>query len=275
MEYILITNDPGTAAHAEQCGVNRVLVDLEILGKAERQGDLDTLISGHSISDIEGVRKVLEKAKLVVRVNPIHSGSAQEIGKVLCYEPDVLMLPMFTSSDEVQKFVDLVDGRAAVNLLLETPQALVRLDEIIRIDGVSEVHVGLNDLHLAMKLDFMFELLSGGVVEYVAGRVRSLRRKFGFGGISRLGDGDLDSSLILSEHCRLGSEMVILSRQFRHSGSCGGDYHYDLGCELRRLRERWEMLCGCSPEELQETRDMLVERVRTVVKGGQVASKSS
>ena len=37
---------------------------------------------------------------------------------------------------------------------------------------------------------------------------------FGIGGISRIGSGQLDPKLILSEHVRLGSSRVIISRSF-------------------------------------------------------------
>ena len=39
--------------------------------------------------------------------------------------------------------------------------------------------------------------------------------KFGFGGIARIGEGDLPSDNILGEHVRLGSQSVILSRTFK------------------------------------------------------------
>lgn len=38
---------------------------------------------------------------------------------------------------------------------------------------------------------------------------------FGFGGIARIGEGDLPSDYILGEHVRLGSTSVILSRTFK------------------------------------------------------------
>ena len=48
--------------------------------------------------------------------------------------------------------MDLIDGRAYVSLLLETTQALVRIDEIVRVEGVDEISIGLNDLHRALGL---------------------------------------------------------------------------------------------------------------------------
>jgi len=216
MDKILITNDMQLAKYAQDSGVERIMVDLEVLGKKERQGHLNTVFSKHTLEDVENVRKVLDKSKLLVRINPINQYSKAEIDKVIELGADIIMLPMFKTVDEVQKFISLVDGRVTTNLLLETSQALVRIDDILQIEGIDEIHIGLNDLHLSMGLDFMFELLTGGIVEYLSNKIVAKNIKFGFGGVARLGSGTLDASTILSEHYRLKSTMVILSRDFKN-----------------------------------------------------------
>lgn len=220
MEYIYITNDYRTARYAEESGVDRIMVDLEIIGKRERQGHLNTVISEHSITDVQKIRTTLTKSKLLVRINPINDCSDQEINDVVDAGADIIMLPMFKTAKEVMKFVDFVKGRVKTILLLETAQALTRIDDILEINGIDEIHIGLNDLHLSLGLDFMFEVLSGGLIEYLSNKIKAKGISFGFGGIARLGQGTLDSSLILSEHYRLGSSLVILSRDFHaHSNS--------------------------------------------------------
>lgn len=216
METILITRDPEVAKLADKAGVTRIMVDLEILGKKERQGHLDTVISNHTINDVSIVNNALSKSKLLVRVNPLNKNSKKEIEEAIKRGADILMLPMFRTSKEVKQFVELIDSRATVCLLLETPEALVRIDDILQVKGIDEIHIGLNDLHLAMNLDFMFELLSGGVIEYLSDKISKANIPFGFGGIARLDQKTLlDARLILSEHVRLGSSMVILSRDFK------------------------------------------------------------
>lgn len=215
MKTILITNDTKVAKFAEESGVDRIMVDLEILGKKDRQGHLNTVISKHKLKDIIEIKKVINKAKLLVRINPINRNSKQEIEKVINNGAEIIMLPMFKNKKEVETFVNLVKNRAKKTLLLETPQALVRIDDILEVEGIDEIHIGINDLHLGMNLKFMFELLSGGIIEYLSKKIKSKGIVFGFGGIARLGHGLLDSSLILSEHFRLGSEVVILSRDFK------------------------------------------------------------
>ncbi len=214
MDTIFITNDSSRAQVAERAGVDRVMIDLEIIGKIERQGSLDTLISRHALSDVDRLRSVLKRAVLMVRVNPMHNDSCNEIRACTAAGADLLMLPMINHPAEVRQFVEIVGGRTKICLLLETGAALARLHDIVSVPGIDEVHIGLNDLHLALKLDFMFEVVSGGLIDYMAQTIRERGLKFGIGGIARLGRGLLSPELILSEHVRLGSSQVILSRDF-------------------------------------------------------------
>jgi hypothetical protein len=252
MEFIYINNNTELAQYAEACGIDRIMIDLEYLGKRERQGHVDTLVSGHTLNDIDKVRAILHKAKLQVRVNPIHSGSEREVAEAISRGADIIMLPMFKTRREVEEFVSLVDGKAAVSLLLETPQALVRVDNILRSDGIDEVYIGLNDLGLLMGLDFLFELLSGGIVEYLATKIRKRGIRFGFGGIARLGKGILDSRLILSEHVRLGSQIAILSRDFHGRATSLDELKMlmNLEDEIQKIRSYVSYLSGLPEEAL-------------------------
>lgn len=252
MEFIYITNDPELAQYAQDSGVDRIMIDLEYLGKGERQGQLDTVISNHSLQDINRVRNVLHNSKLQVRVNPIHSGSEREINEVLSRGADIIMLPMFKTRQEVERFISIINGRAAASLLLETSQALVRIDDILRVDGIDEVYIGLNDLHLSMGLDFMFELLSGGIMDYLPPKIKKKGIRFGFGGISRLGRGVVDSRLVLSEHVRLGSQIVILSRDFHGRARSLDELKIliNLEDEIKKIRSYISYLSGLSEKEL-------------------------
>ncbi|QDS87035.1 HpcH/HpaI aldolase/citrate lyase family protein [Rosistilla ulvae] len=192
------------------------MVDLEINGKVKRQGHLDTVISRHAIDDVGKLRSVLSTSELMVRVNPIHADSRTEIDRCVDLGADRIMLPMFTTASEVAQFLKLVGGRTKTCLLLETPASVVRLESILEVPGVEEIHIGLNDLHLGFGLSFMFELVSGGVIDLCSRAINARSIKFGFGGIARLGTGVLPSDLILSEHSRIGSSQVILSRDFQN-----------------------------------------------------------
>lgn len=223
METIFITNDSRRAQVAEQAGVDRVMIDLEIIGKSERQRNLDTLISRHSLSDVHRLRSLLARALLMVRVNPMHYHTRDEVDACIAAGADVLMLPMISRPAEALQFVEIVAGRSKICLLLETGAALARLRDIISVPGIDEVHIGLNDLHLSLKLDFMFEVVSGGLIDYMAQTIRDQHLRFGIGGVARLRRGLVSPELILSEYVRLGSSQVLLSRDYQqifdeHSG---------------------------------------------------------
>ena len=124
------------------------------------------------------------------------------------------MLPMWKSATEVTNFLSVVDGRCKTTLLLETKEAVECLDEVLENGGMDEIHIGLNDLHLSYGMTFMFELLANGTVEMLCGKIRQKGLPYGFGGIARLGTGDLPAEKVIMEHYRLGSTRAILSRSF-------------------------------------------------------------
>lgn len=171
LKLMYITNHPEIAKIAENAGVDRIFIDLEQIGKAERQGGMDTVQSLHSLDDIKKVKSVLLKTELLVRSNPIHEGSKEEIDTIIENGANIVMLPFFKTVNEVAKFIDLVSGRAKVMLLVETAEAVEKLDAILELDGIDEIHIGLNDLHLAYHMKFMFELLANGTVEYLGKKI--------------------------------------------------------------------------------------------------------
>lgn len=220
LNLMYITNNPDVAVIAEESGVDRIFVDMEFIGKDIRQGGLDTVQNHHTIDDIRRIKSVLSKAKVLVRINPIHQNvegyfdSKEEVDAAIDAGADILMLPFFRTVKEVEEFIAYVDGRVQTCLLLETPEAANIIDEILEVPGVDMVHIGLNDMHLAMGMTFMFELLANGMVDQLAGKIKARGIPFGFGGISGLHGGALPGSYVLKEHYRLGSSMVILGRSF-------------------------------------------------------------
>lgn len=209
-----ITNSPKIAEIAEKAGVDRIFIDLETIGKAERQGGMDTVQSKHSLEDIPKIKANLKKSELLVRCNPIHNDSENEINAIIENGADIVMLPFFKTAEEVRSFLKFVDGRIKTCLLFETPEAVEKADEIISLGNIDEAYIGLNDLSLGYGKKFMFELLADGTVEKICLKFKLNNIPFGFGGIAAIGTGTLPAEVILKEHYRLGSSSVILSRSF-------------------------------------------------------------
>ena len=101
-----IANEPRIAQIAEKNGVDRIFVDLEIRGKAERQGHVDSVKSHHCLNDISNIKNTLTTSELLVRSNAIYPNSKNEIEEIVSRGADVVMLPMWTSVDDVKKFRD-------------------------------------------------------------------------------------------------------------------------------------------------------------------------
>lgn len=214
LSLMYITNNLSVALIAEKNGVQRIWVDLEMLGKDVRQRNINSVKSHHCIHDIEVISNMLTTSEMLVRVNPINEKSAEEIDRVICAGADIVMLPMWKSTEEVRRFLDMVNGRVKTTLLLETKEAVECVDEVLAMGGFDEIHIGLNDLHLSYGLTFMFELLSNGVVESLCRKFKAKDIPYGFGGIARIGEGMLPAEKIIMEHYRLGSTRAILSRSF-------------------------------------------------------------
>lgn len=252
LTLMLITNDRDLARLGERHGVDWIFVDLETIGKEERQGHLDTVRSDHTIGDITAVRRVINRSKLIVRSNPIHPGSPNEIDSIVEAGADIVMLPYFSTTAEVEQFISLVANRTQTCLLLETPGAVENIDHLLQVPGIDFVHVGLNDLHLGMKKSFMFELLSDGTLDRISAAIRRSGIPFGFGGIARLGEGALPADFVIPEHYRLGSTMAILSRSFLNTKATSPSRdsgEEELRTELGRVRAYENDLNNWSPDD--------------------------
>ncbi len=214
MRLLYITNDEKIAQIADNSGVDIIFIDLETLGKDIRQAGRDTVKSRHCVSDIKKIKPHLSHSKILVRINPINENSNIEIENVINANPDIIMLPMIKNLEEVKTFLELVDGRCKTCLLIETNESVDIIEDIIQIAPNSDYYIGLNDLHLSYNQDFMFEPLVDGTVERLSTLFNDNKITFGFGGIARVGEGMLPSEKIITEHYRLNSKMVILSRTF-------------------------------------------------------------
>ena len=268
-----ITKRPEIARIAEEAGVDWIFVDMEFIGKDARQGGLDTVQNHHTVQDVRNVKAAVTKAKVLVRVNPIHEAladypsSEDEINASIEAGADIVMLPFFKTIAEVERFIRIVDGRVKTCLLVETPEAALLLDDILNVDGIDMIHLGLNDLHLALGMKFMFELLSDGTVDRLAAKIKAKDIPFGFGGVATLTRGAMPGSMVIKEHYRLGSSMVIVSRSF-----CNTDKITDLEevrhnfqtgiADIRQLEEEAER----AAIYFSNNRKAVIESVKDIVR---------
>lgn len=268
-----VTNNPQVAAIAQSAGVDRLFVDMEYIGKDIRQGGMDTVQSRHTFDDVRSIRKVAEKSELLVRCNPIHEAtedyisSKEEIDEIVNCGADIIMLPYFKTAREVQTFVELVGGRAKTLPLIETKEAAECIDEILQIEGIDELYIGLNDLHLSYGLTFMFQLLADGTVERLASKIKAKGIPYGFGGIARIGDGILPAESILTEHYRLGSISVILSRSFCNTSKVTDldEIKRIFDVNVKNLRDYEEKIKTLTKEDFDNNVRVVIEKTAEIV----------
>lgn len=261
LELIQITNDPAFARRCDALGSFRLFVDLERMGKAERQAGRNTFISAHELQDVARVKAVLRHSRLMVRVNALHDGTPSEVDAVLAAGADSLMLPMFHAPHALQAFAAIVAGRAPIVPLLETAGALQSVAQWGGTPGLEEIFVGLNDLHLSLGCRFMFEPLADGSVERVAQVAAQHGLRFGFGGIARLHEGLLPGRDVLAEHLRIGSGSVILSRTFHR------DSELDFEREVAALRQAEQELAQRTPDQAAAEGRRIAARIREIAAG--------
>jgi citrate lyase beta subunit len=241
----LITDDVALAAAAERAGIDRIMIDLECEGKAQRQAGRNFFQSSHRLESVGPVKAALARASLVVRINPLSERTSAEIDAVLAAGADVIVLPYFFTASEVRSFLEMVGGRSGVSLLVETKSAVDHLAGCLGAGRIDEVHIGLNDLSIELGCDVLLEPMCTGVVDRLTATLREASVPFGVGGIARLSCETLpvQAERLLAEQVRLGCSRGWLGRTFR-DGLSG----CRLAAEVARIRAaiaRW----GAASEE--------------------------
>jgi hypothetical protein len=255
----LWTNDVLRAAWADGAGVDRIGVDLETIGKSDRQKGLPTWISPHSLGDLERIRPSIARAALFVRANPLHEGSTAEIEALLERHAAIVMLPNFTRAAEVEAFVGLVKGRARVVPLVERVAALDAISSLPAL-GIDEIHVGLNDFSIDLGERNRLAVLGLPVMDRLAALAHQGGLKLGLGGLGRALDESLPvpSDLVYAQHARLGARGALIARSFFTADMT----ETQLGAEITRMRSRLAEWMSAPQAALEDARAELVRRAR-------------
>lgn len=270
LRFLYITNNTDVALIAEKNGVEWIFVDLEFLGKSERQKGKDSVISNHKIDDVKKLRKVLTLSKLLVRINPINDGSENEIKEVIDNGADIIMLPYFKTMFEVEKFLNFTYGKVKKILLLETKSSVDLLNSLIKIKEVDYYYIGLNDLSIDYGFKFMFEPLAYGMIDEISSKIKSISKEFGFGGIAAIGGGLLPAEYVLAEHYRLKSSMAILSRSFCNFKDYKNivDFEKRFSGELKKIREYEKLIQNKDKDFFKNNNEKIKKIVEKILTGG-------
>ena len=228
IDAFVFTVDPGFARMAVRAGAAGVIVDWERRGKRERQAGADTQVNTDSPADLARVRAATP-GTVVCRVNGWGPWSEAELEQAVALGADEVLLPMVRRPEEIDAALAVVAGRCGLGILVETTEAVRRVDELVR-RPVGRVYVGLNDLMIDRGGRTLFAALIDGTVD----RVRAAMPPgvpFGVAGLTLPEAGrPVPCRLLAAELARLDASFTFLRRSF-HADVAGRD----LALELPRV----------------------------------------
>jgi citrate lyase subunit beta/citryl-CoA lyase len=109
---------------------------------------------------------VCEK-KLVVRVNPLDEGGAEEILYLNPFMPDAIRVPKIRSVQDVHRILTLVDEGIEIHLSIETKEAWLALKDLPIDPRITTYYLGILDLFADLGLSQTLLLPENPTVQYL------------------------------------------------------------------------------------------------------------
>jgi hypothetical protein len=252
VQLFVFSVEPGFVRDLVVAGAAGVVVDWEHRGKARRQEGWGTEINRHTPRDLERVRAATA-GRVLCRVNAHGPWTAAEVRAAVDRGADEILLPMVRRPEEVDRTLDLVDGRCGLGILVETDDAVERAAELAR-RPLSRVYVGLNDLRIDRGAADLFTPLVDGTVERVRAAVDV---PFGVAGLTLPGHGaPVPTRLIGAELARLDAAFTFLRRSFLADLASS-----DPAVELPRMHTMCAALRARTPDQVHADRTELLAAV--------------
>ena len=237
MELLVFTVDPDFAAACTAAGAAGVIVDWERRGKRRRQAGEGTQINGDTPADLARVRAATP-GRVLCRVNAAGPWTRAEVELAIALGADEVLLPMVRTPEQVDLALDAVAGRCGLGILVETQDAVERVDELAD-RPLSRVYLGLNDLRIDRGSDALFAPLVDGTVDRVRAACGPV--PFGVAGLTLPDHGwPVPSALLAGELARVGACFTFLRRSFT-ADVAGRDLRVEVprileGCATARRR---------------------------------------
>jgi hypothetical protein len=252
VQLYVFSVEPSLVRDVVVAGAAGIVVDWENRGKECRQQGWGTEINRHTTGDLERVRAATD-GRVLCRINGHGPWTAGEVRAAVARGADEILLPMVRRPEEVDRTLDLVDGRCGLGILVETRDAVERATELAR-RPLSRVYVGLNDLRIDRGATDLFTPLVDGTVERVRAAVDV---PFGVAGLTLPGRGaPVPTRLIGAELVRIGAAFTFLRRSFL--ADLAGR---DAAVEVPRMLAADAALRARTPEQVHADRDDLLAAV--------------
>ncbi len=256
LKLFFFTNKLDLAQKAEKVGIDSIIIDWERKGKLERQSQYDTEINNHNPQELEQLTTNL-KIPITVRVNPLGTDTIEEINLALDKGAKIIMLPMAKTPQEVEKFVDLVDGRAKTIIQIEN-QSLVSHCADLNDIAWDYAYIGLNDLMISRSQNWLWQPLADKTVEQIFTILKD--RQVGFAGVTVIGGGyPLPFIELLREMARLGCHLTVVRRSFKQEV-----VGRDLEAEIEAIRAVWRASCLRNVDAIETDHNKFCERLNQI-----------
>lgn len=122
--------------------------------------------------------------KLVVRVNPLDEGGAEEILYLNPFRPDAIRVPKIRTREEVKRVLTLVDDDIEIHLSIETREAWLSLEELALHERVKVFYLGILDLFAELGLSQALLIPDNPTVQYMLARFLIVSRSLGIKPVS-------------------------------------------------------------------------------------------
>ena len=194
-------------------GASGVVVDWVRRGKGARQAGADTQINADTPEDLGAVRAA-QGGTVLCRVNRWSPWTPAEIDLAVSCGADEVLLPMVRRPEEVDAALAVVAGRCGLGILVETTEAVRRVDELVE-RPLARLYVGLNDLMIDRGGGPLFRALVDGTVDRVATAAAGAGIAFGVAGLTLPEAGrPVPCRLVLGALARAGASFTFLRRSF-------------------------------------------------------------
>jgi hypothetical protein len=162
------------------------------------------------------------EGRVLCRVNGWGRWTAAEIDLAVSTGADEVLLPMVRRSEDVDAALEAIAGRCRLGILIETVDAVRRVDELVR-RPLSRVYVGLNDLRIDRGGRCLFTPLVDGTVDRVRRVTAAAGVPLGVAGLTVPDRGHpVPCRLLVGALARLRASFTFLRRSF-HADMVGKD----------------------------------------------------
>ena len=234
------TNTPAAARAVVGAGASGVVVDWERRGKRVRQAGVDTQINADTPEDLAAVRAA-QNGVVLCRVNRWSPWTPAEMDLAVALGAHEVLQPMVRRPEEVDAALAVVAGRCGLGILVETTEAVRRVDELVT-RPLSRIYMGLNDLMIDRGGGPLFLALVDGSADRVAAAATGAGIPFGVAGLTLPEAGrPVPCRLLLGALARVDASFTFLRRSF-WADTAGRDLVEEvpriLGAACRATRRR-------------------------------------